>query len=154
MEKITLGETIGETCNRNNCVGIIQELEKNSCSCHINPPCSSCETDRNYCPECDWSGLEDQQNYAKNTSVSSFLSEIADQYTKKNQLLQNKMNGNLPITDIDYRIKEHTHSSQICEGVYPKEATRSDVEQKVKGTFGGRFEYFNNSKFKYIAYTD
>lgn len=27
-------------------------------------------------------------------------------------------------------------------------------DELVKGTFGGRFEYFRDGKFKYIAYTD
>jgi len=57
-------------------------------------------------------------------------------------------------TKIDYVIKGHTNASQICEGVYPPDATRDDVEEKVKGTFGGRFEYFSDGRFKYIAYTD
>lgn len=48
----------------------------------------------------------------------------------------------------------HTASSQICEGVYPEGVSRTEVENVVRGTFGGRFEYFSNGKFKYIAYTD
>jgi hypothetical protein len=42
----------------------------------------------------------------------------------------------------------------IKEGVYPPTATMADVEKEVRGTFGGRFDYFNDGKFKYIAYTD
>ena len=57
-------------------------------------------------------------------------------------------------TKIDYRIKAHTASSQICEGVYPEGTSIAEVENVVKGTFGGRFEYFRDGKFKYIAYTD
>lgn len=40
------------------------------------------------------------------------------------------------------------------EGVYPEGATQTDVLAKVAGTFGGRFEYFRDGKFKYTAYTD
>jgi hypothetical protein len=29
-----------------------------------------------------------------------------------------------------------------------------DVEQVVKGTFGGRFEAFGDGRFRYVAYTD
>jgi hypothetical protein len=29
-----------------------------------------------------------------------------------------------------------------------------DVRKEVDGTFGGRFEYFEDGKFKFIAYTD
>ena len=55
---------------------------------------------------------------------------------------------------IDYRVFSHTNSSQICEGVYPEGITRSEVEAKVKGTFGGRFEHFGDGWFQYVAYTD
>ena len=42
----------------------------------------------------------------------------------------------------------------IKEGVYPAALSREEVENEVRGTFGGRFEYFKDGKFKYIAYTD
>lgn len=29
-----------------------------------------------------------------------------------------------------------------------------EVSKVVNGTFGGRFEYFSDGKFKFIAYTD
>lgn len=57
-------------------------------------------------------------------------------------------------TTIDYQIKVHTNSSQICEGVYPEGTTQDEVRAKVNGTFGGRFEQFGNGRFKFIAYTD
>ena len=57
-------------------------------------------------------------------------------------------------TKIDYHVKSHTHFSQICEGVFPEGTTREAVLERVRGTFGGRFEYFGNGGFKYIAYTD
>lgn len=46
----------GEICNRNNCKGIIDESDKqgDGCSCHINPPCSYCCEQNQYCPECGW----------------------------------------------------------------------------------------------------
>ncbi len=65
-----------------------------------------------------------------------------------------KMPRPLDPRKIDYRIKPHSGASQICEGVYPPHATKHDVEEKVRGTFGGRFESFADGRFKYIAYTD
>lgn len=54
----------GEKCNRNGCIGIIKEEEKKGCcSCHINPPCSYCTTQTEYCPICGWSADEDQREY-------------------------------------------------------------------------------------------
>lgn len=57
-------------------------------------------------------------------------------------------------TNIDYTTKPHTYFSQIIEGVYPVGTTQDEVEKLVKGSFGGRFVYFRDGKFKYIAYTD
>lgn len=55
---------------------------------------------------------------------------------------------------IKYRIYSHSGSSQKCVGTYPEGATRAEVEERVKGTFGGRFETFGDGAFVYIAYTD
>lgn len=57
-------------------------------------------------------------------------------------------------TEIKWKSKAHTSCSMVKEGTYPEGATIQDVEDKVRGTFGGRFEFFGNGKFKYIAYTD
>ncbi|MCO3773816.1 hypothetical protein FA127_29200 [Pseudomonas aeruginosa] len=50
----------------------------------------------------------------------------------------------------------HSGASMIKKGVFPIGTSRAEVEKAVIGTFGGRFEYFNEEKgqFKYIAYTD
>lgn len=47
----------------------------------------------------------------------------------------------------------HTNSSMRVVGYYPDVMSRSDVERKVQGTFGGRFEHFGDGTFEYIAYT-
>lgn len=46
----------GETCNRNNCPGVIEEVKsEQGCSCHMGvAPCSSCCNTNQYCPECGW----------------------------------------------------------------------------------------------------
>lgn len=62
--------------------------------------------------------------------------------------------ADLDKTKIDYISNSHTHFSMIMEGVYPEGATQNDVFKIVQGSFGGRFEYFGNGKFKFIAYTD
>lgn len=48
----------GDVCNRNGCQGVLEAREKGGCSCHINPPCSSCTEAREYCPECGWDSNE------------------------------------------------------------------------------------------------
>jgi hypothetical protein len=57
-------------------------------------------------------------------------------------------------TRIDWHDKLHSGSSMLKEGVYPEGTTQAQVETKVKGTFGGRFEQFGGGKFRYVAYTD
>jgi len=44
----------GETCNRNGCTGIIKDAREGQCSCHINPPCGYCTSDKQYCDVCGW----------------------------------------------------------------------------------------------------
>lgn len=53
-----------------------------------------------------------------------------------------------------YVIKPHTNSSQLVEGQYAEDMTKADVEKEVQGTWGGRFDLFENGHFRYIAYTD
>lgn len=49
-----------DVCGRNGCTGIIVRDDSDySCSCHINPPCSDCVEEREYCPECGWDVREE-----------------------------------------------------------------------------------------------
>ena len=48
------GNEEGDICNRDSCTGVIQIKESENCSCHINPPCSSCVNAPLICPECEW----------------------------------------------------------------------------------------------------
>lgn len=141
----TIGIYEGDTCNRNGCHGIIKTHPVKNCSCHINPPCSACTTPRNYCPVCGWEEIDD---YTVKDWTHMYI-DVESGLTYKDTFKRV-----LDKTKIDYVIKTHTNSSQICEGVYPPEATKEDVLARVKGTFGGRFEHFGNGRFKYIAYTD
>ncbi len=55
------GLSKGEKCNREGCVGVIDEYDKDGCcSCHTNPPCSYCTEPNSYCESCGWSAKEDQ----------------------------------------------------------------------------------------------
>lgn len=134
-------------CNRDGCRGRIETIPVQNCSCHINPPCSACTAPRNVCWECGWKESEDIQPSPKYvplilSSDGPSLFQIAS-FPKP-----------LDPTKIDYRIKGHSNSSQICEGVYPPGTTMDAVRKVVDGTFGGRFESFGGGKFKFIAYTD
>ena len=155
----------GEICNREGCDGIIEERDsEGSCSCHINPPCSYCETSRAYCPKCDWDGEEEQAEYHLGQTKASneyyeLNKERIDREQKEKELREEKFyrqyRGQEVPTELDYRIRSHTHFTQIVFGVFPPETeTTSSIYEKVKGTFGGRFTKFNNYSFEFIAYTD
>ncbi|KRP44096.1 hypothetical protein [Pseudomonas poae] len=133
----------GDTCRRNGCKGVIQMRKAENCSCHISPPCSACTAPRHFCDACEWDEADDE-------IINDFIVNV-DKTTGNYRSWEPRP---LDPTKIDYRIKSHTNSSQICEGVYPEGTPREEVQKLVIGTFGGRFEHFGKGKFKYIAYTD
>ena len=149
------GFSKGEICNRNNCDGTIMNKGKDgSCSCHIHPPCGYCETPDEYCPKCGWDSLEEKEEYKLEISNSDWWKEQIKNNEKRKNKLHAQMRGELPVTEFDYESLSHTHFSMIKQGVYPDNMTINEVRIKVGGTFGGRFEYFDNNKFKFIAYID
>jgi len=149
------GELEGETCMRNGCKGVIAEKAVEGCSCHIRPPCSACTTPREYCPECEWDAEEEDRTYYINgLRCVAVTKEDAAKGMYGDTPFKSYAPRPLDPRKIDYRIKSDTTCSQICEGVYPEGTTRAEVEDRVKGTFGGRFEQFGGGKFRYVAYTD
>lgn len=142
------GQLEGERCNRMKCEGIIAEAQVEGCTCFRHPPCSACMTPREHCPKCDWRAVDDEVPF------NGFLVRPAN----PSGAWASYRPRPLDPTKIDYRSSGHTHFSMVKEGVYPQsgdpEADRSAVLEAVKGTFGGRFEYFGNGRFKYVAYTD
>lgn len=137
-----LGYEEGTLCNRAGCLGIIATHESESCSCHISPPCWSCTSQRNYCPECDWQEKDDPL----------VIMEIKTIYLPFGGV--DRVKRVLDPTKIDYRIEPHSNSSQLCIGVYPIGTTCAEVEDRVRGSFGGRFNKFGGGRFEYVAYTD
>jgi len=151
----------GEVCNRDGCKSLIQEHQSDGgCSCHINPPCSWCETSREYCPGCGWDGKEEQDEYHINNiykpseAQQKAWAEERRKWDESEQNFNAKFYGKEPITEFECRRRSHTHFSMEVIGVYPDSMTMEEVAEKVRGTFGGRFEMFGKGKFKYIAYTD
>lgn len=137
-----LGYAEGDTCNRSGCVGVIDSHPSDNCSCHINPPCGSCTSPRNFCPVCDWQEADDPLVVMEVHTI-----HLPTGFTERKKRV-------LDPTKIDYRIEAHSSSSQKVIGVYPEGTARAEVEQRVKGTFGGCFERFGSGHFTYIAYTD
>lgn len=133
----------GAACKRKGCKGVIEARPVENCSCHISPPCGACTATKEYCPEC---GYDRKDDFVMNDFVISPNKETGVYRSWEPRPLDN--------TKIDWRSKGHTHFTMIKEGVYPKDSSMAAVEKEVRGTFGGRFEYFENGKFKYVAYTD
>lgn len=133
----------GDVCGRNGCEGVIEVHPVEGCSCHISPPCSACTKPRNFCPECGWELADDEV-------FNDYLVNV-DHETGSFRFWEPRP---LDPTKIDWRSSSHTNSSMIKEGVYPPGTTSGEVRKLVDGTFGGRFEYFKDGKFKFIAYTD
>lgn len=143
----------GETCGRDGCEGKIQMRAADNCSCHLSAPCGACTDARCYCDDCDWDEKDEPLPAPEPMSQ-------ADKDFWKEQREEWERLRSLPLdnTKVSWRNATHTHFSMIKEGVYPQSgddaADREMVIREVKGTFGGRFDYFGNGKFKYIAYTD
>nr|AGY30877.1 hypothetical protein [uncultured bacterium] len=137
------GTCEGDTCKRRGCKGVIETHPVENCSCHIAPPCSACTAPRNYCPVCDWEEADD-------VVINDYVVNV-DKNTGNYRVWTQRP---LDATKIDWHNKLHSNASMIKEGVYPEGTTMAQVEEMVRGTFGGRFEQFGCGKFKYIAYTD
>lgn len=131
----------GDTCPECD-EGILEYRRVEQCTCHISPPCSACVNKPLMCNKCDY---EPEEPDYKDVPISIGTPSLYEREYKPKPLDNSK---------IDYRIKGHTSSSQICEGVYPNGTSMDDVRNIVNGSFGGRFEQFGNGTFKFIAYTD
>lgn len=137
----------GERCGRKGCQGVITCHPVEGCSCHISPPCGACTTPREYCPLCGW-------EHADDPTYIEHINDFVCRTSEKTRVIQAWKPRELDRSRIDWHSKPHSNSSMVKEGVYPEGTTQAAVLEKVKGTFGGRFEYFGNGRFKYIAYTD
>ena len=143
IRAIELGFEEGSRCNRRDCPGTIAISQAENCSCHISPPCGACTTPRAYCDTCGWQEKDDR-----------VFNDFVVNENPKTGVWRTWTPRPLDPTKLDWHSKSHTNSSMIKEGVYPDGMPREEVESRVKGTFGGRFEYFENGRFKYVAYTD
>lgn len=140
------GYSEGDICGRDGCTGVIDLEPVKDCSCHISPPCWNHENADMYCRECGWRAADDPLCVREIASIS--LGGPVPYIQTKPRVLDP--------TKIDWVDKLYTSSSMIKEGVFPIGTEAKEVEEKVRGTFGGRFKHFNKDTghFKYIAYTD
>lgn len=132
----------GERCGRDGCAGVLElKPTDGGCYCHINPPCGHCTTPREICPVCGWDAEEETNKQDVWVPVGPSIWSLESRRP-------------LDPSKFEFRIRPHSNASQRVEGVYPEGMTSAEVEARVRGTFGGRFEHFGGGTFRYIAYTD
>lgn len=160
------GYSLGETCNRDGCAGIIKEHDTDSCcSCHNNAPCSHCTTAREYCPECNWDAEEEQrESYVPYVPTTEEEARWAADRKKQDEYAESwrrKWIGEEEVLKIETRHESHTHFSQIINGVYPKSMPDMGAAEWIyenhynKYFGGGRWnKYPSNGTFSWIQYTD
>lgn len=160
------GYAEGDICNRDGCDGEIEfNQPEESCSCHINPPCSVCTTPHEYCPKCGWDAQEEDRLYHENLMKDwddnpERLKYYEEQAILREQVMKDFENNisNLEFKSdkLDYRSESHTHFSMKFKGMFPLGMTRDEIAKVINSTFGGRFTYFDekNGRFEYIGYTD
>lgn len=64
---------------------LLEYIRVNSCSCHINPPCSSCVDAPLLCPECHFNADEyndDLELKQKNDSVNDIIMESIRDFSR------------------------------------------------------------------------
>lgn len=151
------GNQTNETCNRDGCIGIIEEYTaETSCSCYINPPCSHCTDDRHYCPVCGWSGSDEQNAQSKISAKNAeYYAKANREFSEQRDSFYKKYNTGENINKLEMRIESHTHFTQKVIGIFPAGTqSKKSIYAEVKGTFGGRFIRFDDYRFEFIAYTD
>ena len=140
-----LGYEEGAICRRDGCEGAIELESVSNCSCHLSAPCWAHESADMCCPDCGWRAAEDPLCVREISCIG--LGAVP--YVQKKPRV-------LDPTKIDWVDEMHTSSSMIKKGVFPIGTAMAEVEKAVLGTFGGRFERFDEKSghFKYLAYTD
>lgn len=161
LEDRDFGVCEGEYCLRDGCKGVIEASPKDGgCSCHLSAPCDYCTKQTEYCPICNWSAEKQQMEedelflieyWKKEPEITRKLDEEND----KRKLFYDKFSGKIPTEKLEVMVESHTHFSMKKIGVFPKGSeTYESLFEKVKGTFGGRFELLTERTFIFIAYTD
>jgi hypothetical protein len=132
----------GDICNRKGCMGIIDETEKKGCSCHINPPCSSCTEPRAFCPVCGWDGKEEQDKI--NNKVSNTIATPFKTQGPKPSIVKNEQ-CTLEIWFNPKNVPQHTHRHYevvLASGNWPTESLLNICDN---GTFNGGKHHFGGT---------
>lgn len=122
------------------CSGQLEQYvdDEQSCSCHINPPCSKCTDTRSICVDCG--EIFDNYKYVKPKHIKI---DIKLPQCKVNEL-------------VDYKI-QRSGCWVIASGTHKKGMTKQEVKEKL-GSFDKyhmfKFKFFNDLEFKASWCTD
>lgn len=145
-----VGVEKGDKCNRNGCAGIIEEGEKEGCcSCHINPPCSYCTTQTEYCPVCGWSAEEEQYEYLKSAKRQS---ESTYQYKSDDQLFSELEDGKFGYI----RVVSGGHTIIRLKGKHPN-MSKDEIYKKLglhENPHMPRMKWFTHDVFELTYFCD
>lgn len=151
-----LGYCKGDKCNRDGCEGIIDAHEKDGCcSCHINPPCSYCETSSEYCPICGWDAKEEKDEIDKKSA--EYWMEWHKNNPRPIYKTDEELFNELPNDKIGY-VRFPSGRSFIClKGKYPEGTTTTDIKNHL-GVYENphmpRFKRFGDGIFELTYFCD
>lgn len=110
-----LGYYLGDVCNRNGCKGVIKDNDEYGCYCSATsmPPCSHCEksNERQYCPECYWSGAEEQLAEVAPVKNGGLAADVIQKAVAQSVLWNSKFPIRRTITEVS--TLEHNESYSI-----------------------------------------
>lgn len=132
----------GDVCNREGCKGTIDEHDTDGgCSCHISPPCSYCETPREFCPECDWESIDERDAldaaYMAKTKPKIIVPKTKEEIQKEKEERYAQDDGEL------YTIYRYFDS--ILEGTNGSDLTKGEAYRKL--------DELNNKDRYYVSYS-
>lgn len=137
----------GEICNRGGCAGLIEINDEGCCSCHISPPCSYCVDDKHFCPECGWSGREEQHYVSPVLYALPPLYEYRSPTERFNALKGDKVEW------VDITPKENYYF-MVEKGKYPEGTTREEILSHFDVCFGYAYLHMSEGVFEIKYYTD
>lgn len=117
-----------------------------NCSCHVNPPCSACTSNKLTCDDCGW----EFDPPAPETSYRIAAPGLTEVYTRNPSV---ELGGGKRIFDFDYN--GASGSTMEINGRCTPEVTEADILKYFSsGTFGHRGPVIHGGRFFFTKITD
>lgn len=129
------------------CDGRLHYPKVDGCSCHINPPCGACETNKLTCTKCDWE--EPDREYP--TAKTDFQRSLPPYQTFKGY--EYKLGEGKRLHSIFY--DGRSGSTMVFKGRIEGNVTAQEIFECLgDGTFGHRGPSIFGDTFTYTKITD